>query len=325
MKVFGIGFSGYIGQGIAAKLLADGHTLIGLARSDIAAQSLRGLGITPVLGTLADSTIIHDAARDADAALLLSTGGFLTEARGRGPQYNNCIEAFMSAFEGTGKPIVALGGIGLWMGIPEVEGVLNEKIPFSETTFYAEMLPGMQSLANSSARGVRGMMVIPGNVYGHQGGYIGPLPRRFEDYRKNGVIHCVHPRNPVGSYTHIDDLASAIALAIAKGQAEERYVAVTDNVDILTVSRMVSRVCGLKGRLAFVDKETMERRFGWAGALDFEGSLVASAAKIQEELGWRPEGRSVVDELQSLIDDQVDIDNVYPMKSRQATLAAIQL
>lgn len=143
MKIFGIGFSGYIGQGIAAKLLADGHTLIGLARSDNASETLRGLGITPVPGTLADSNTIYETARGADAGLLLSTGGFLTEAKGREPQYNNCVEAFMNAFEGTGKPIVALGGVGLWMGIPEASGVLSEKIPFSDKTFYSEMLPGM--------------------------------------------------------------------------------------------------------------------------------------------------------------------------------------
>lgn len=112
-------------------------------------------------------------------------------------------------------------------------------------------------------------MVIPGNVYGRMGGYIGPLPRRFEDYRKNGVIHCLYASNPFVSYTHINDLASAVGLALAEGQAGERYIAVTDNTDILTMSRMVSRVCGLKGLLVFVDKDTLEKRCGWAGSLDF--------------------------------------------------------
>ncbi|KAB8205714.1 hypothetical protein BDV34DRAFT_225114 [Aspergillus parasiticus] len=325
MKIFGIGFSGYVGQGIAAKLLADGHTLTGLARSETAAETLRGLGITPVIGSIADAPIIHSAAQDADAGLLLSTGGFLTEAKGKGQQYNNCIEAFMSAFEGTWKPIVALGGVGLWMGIPEANGILNETITFSDNTFYAEMLPGMNSLENSATRGVRGMMVIPGNVYGRAGGYIGPLPRRFEDYRKNGVIHCLYPTDAVGSFTHIDDLANAIALTLEQGKAGEKYIAVTDNVDILTMSRKVSQVCGLQGRLAFVDKETLEKRCGWVGPLDFECKLLASSDKIQHELGWLPKGRSVIEELQKLIDDKVDVDSIYPMKNRQATLTAIQL
>ena len=43
MKIFGIGFSGYIGEAVAAKLLADEHTLTGLARSETAKITVKDI------------------------------------------------------------------------------------------------------------------------------------------------------------------------------------------------------------------------------------------------------------------------------------------
>ncbi|KAL3440002.1 hypothetical protein BJX65DRAFT_315217 [Aspergillus insuetus] len=314
MKIFGIGFSGFIGGNVASQLIAEGHSLTGLARSEASADSLRKLGVIPIKGSIADATIVHNAAKEADGAVLLSTGGFLKEAVGKGNDYNDCIEAILSAFEGTGKPFMQLGGIGLWMGRPEAtQGVLDEKVPFSTSTYYAEMLPGFHAVQNSGSRGVRAFMLIPGQVYGRQGGHIGPLPRLFEDFRRNGAIHCLWPSSMsgIGTFTHIDDLGSAIVLGLQKAEAGKRYVVATDNCDRLSICRMVSRVCGLQGRLTFVDEPTMEKQCGWTGPLHFKLGLVASSAKIRDELGWKPEGRGVLDELQKLIDDKADVSIIY--------------
>ncbi|KAL2833578.1 hypothetical protein BJY01DRAFT_225055 [Aspergillus pseudoustus] len=115
----------------------------------------------------------------------------------------------------------------------------------------------------------------------------------------------------IGTFTHIDDLGSAIALGLQKAEAGERYVVTTDYCDRLSLCRMVSRVCGLQGRLTFVDESTLEKRCGWTGPLDFKFDLVASSAKIRDELGWKPEASGVLDELQKLIDDNADVENIY--------------
>lgn len=61
MKIFVTGATGYIGGSVATRLLADGHQVIGLARSDEAAASLEQRGIEPVRGTLNDYglSLIH--------------------------------------------------------------------------------------------------------------------------------------------------------------------------------------------------------------------------------------------------------------------------
>ena len=327
MKIFGIGFSGYIGEAVAAKLLADGHTLTGLARSETAKITLQKQGITPISGSMADTDVIIQAARKADAAVLIATGGFLTEAVGKGEQYVNCVEAFMSAFEGTHKPFMQLAGTGLWLGASTVKKVVvvDESIPPSPPRFYAELMPGLEKVQNSAARGVRGFTIHPGQVYGRRGGYINPLSRRFEDFRKNGAIHCVYPGEATVSYTHVDDLANAIATGLEIARAGESYFVITDTCDIITISRMVSRVCGLNGRLSYVDEKTMGDKCGWVGVGDFSTVLIDNSDKIKREMGWKPQGLSVVDELQRLIDEKVDVNEIYPMKSRRKTVENLKI
>ena len=55
MKVFITGASGYIGGSVAAALMAAGHAVSGLARSDASAAALEKRGIAPVRGSLDDA------------------------------------------------------------------------------------------------------------------------------------------------------------------------------------------------------------------------------------------------------------------------------
>src|SRR3954469_7651999 len=54
MKYFVTGGSGFIGRHLLLRLLADGHVVRALARSDESARVVEGLGATPVRGDLAD-------------------------------------------------------------------------------------------------------------------------------------------------------------------------------------------------------------------------------------------------------------------------------
>ena len=69
MKIFLTGATGYIGGTVAARLVAAGHEVVGLVRSADGEAALRGRGIVPLRGALADRDILAEAARRADAVI----------------------------------------------------------------------------------------------------------------------------------------------------------------------------------------------------------------------------------------------------------------
>jgi uncharacterized protein YbjT (DUF2867 family) len=69
MKVFVTGASRYIGGSIAARLIAAGHTVTGLAHSTATARKIEALGIEPVVGSLDDTRVLAASAERADAVV----------------------------------------------------------------------------------------------------------------------------------------------------------------------------------------------------------------------------------------------------------------
>src|SRR5581483_3163570 len=99
MNVFITGAGGYIGGSVAAALVAQGHAVSGLARSDATAAALRERGVTPVRGTLEDADILMKAAQDADVTVNAAS------ADNRG-----AAEALVKALAGSGKTLIHTSG-----------------------------------------------------------------------------------------------------------------------------------------------------------------------------------------------------------------------
>ena len=85
MHVFVTGGSGLTGPAIVAELIAAGHTVTGLARSDEAAARLRGLGAETLTGALEDLDTLQAGAKAADGVIHMAFGGSFADPRGPGP------------------------------------------------------------------------------------------------------------------------------------------------------------------------------------------------------------------------------------------------
>jgi nucleoside-diphosphate-sugar epimerase len=113
MRVFVTGASGHIASAVVPELVAAGHDVTGLARSEKAAAAVTALGATPHRGDLDDLDGLTKAAADSDGVVHLAfkhdemrTGNFATAVAAE----LAVVQALGDGLAGTGKPLVGSSG-----------------------------------------------------------------------------------------------------------------------------------------------------------------------------------------------------------------------
>src|ERR1700750_1307553 len=115
MRVFVTGGTGHAGAYIVPELIAAGHEVTGLARSDKSAAALSAQGAKVRRGDLEDLDGLKEAAANSDGVIhvghrqdLLPSGGMAAVAAAELP----IMLAYGEALAGAGEPLVAAGGMG---------------------------------------------------------------------------------------------------------------------------------------------------------------------------------------------------------------------
>ena len=210
MRVFVTGGTGHSGSHIIPELIAAGHEVTGLARSDTSAAALSALGATVRRGSLEDLDGLKEAAADSDGVIhvahrqdLLPSGGMDAVAAAELP----IMLAYGEALAGTGKPLVAAGSIGSPgnLGRPATEE--DPALPSGEEhkgTLRARNVVE-RAVIGLAEQGVRSSIVrlpliahsttdnagfLPGLIALAQGEGLRRLPRR----RREPVERRAHPR-----------------------------------------------------------------------------------------------------------------------------------
>ena len=143
--MFVTGATGFIGSAVVKELIAHGHQVVGLARSETSAAALRAAGATPLTGSVQDLDSLRRGAAGADGvAHLAFTFSFadmpmtrrLRVFLGGGPwgimgramaaiaqTDREAIDALGGALQGSGRPLVTTFGVmglagGAWRGGP---------------------------------------------------------------------------------------------------------------------------------------------------------------------------------------------------------------
>ena len=123
MKIFITGASGYIGGSVATVMRQLGHEVSGLARAEKRADQLRMEGITPVLGSLEDGSVLADAAIHADAVINCADS-----------DHRGAVEVMLEAMEDTDKPFLHTSGTSI-VGYPDQgeasDRIFDEDMPFT--------------------------------------------------------------------------------------------------------------------------------------------------------------------------------------------------
>ncbi len=292
MKIFITGASGYIGGAIAAGLVAAGHSVSGLARSEETARALSQRGIAPVRGALDDGAALSRAVRAADATIDAANAG-----------HRGAAEAMVAALAGSGKTFIHTSGssiVGTRARGELVEAVFDEDTPFTPSPQRAARV-AIDALVRG-ANGMRGIVIAPSLIYGRGRG-LNPhsmqVPWLIALAKKAGVAKHIGSGLNRWSNVHIDDLVTLYLAAIEQAPAGAFYFAENGENSMREACEAVSRMLGFGGHTQAMTVEEAAAEWGEGPANDTMGSNSRVRAKrARAELGWRPAGAPLIAEIE---------------------------
>ena len=266
MRVFVTGASGHIGVLITSELIAAGHQVVGLARSDASAAALTAMGAEVHRGALDDLDSLRAAALAADGVIHLAFIHNFADFGGALTTDLRAVETMGAALDGSGKPLV-------------ITGHMNGEA--SENVVIALADNGVRTSVAWLAPSVHG----PADRHGF-------IPTLISIAREKGVSAYVGDGANRWPAVHELDAARLYRLALEAAPAGSRLLGVGDKgVPFRDIAEVIGRHLNLP--LVSVAREEAQAHFGWLGAIasaDIASRLdnPTSTALTQERLGWRP-------------------------------------
>ncbi len=285
MRVFVTGAAGFIGTETTKELIAHGHHVVGLARSDANAAALEKLGAEVHRGSLQDLDSLRSGAKGADGVIHLAFIHDFTKFAENGAIDKTAIEAMGEVLAGTNKPFIVTSGTGLVApGVMVTEEMRRESSP------HVPRVSEQAGLAFAK-RGVRAMAIRLPQVHGGDG-KAGLITYLLELARQKGAAAYVGEGSERWAAAHRVDVARLYRLALESGVADGIYHAVgEEGVAMREVIEVIGRALNVP--VVSIKKEEAGDYYGPLAM--FAGlDMPASSALTQQWLGWTPTGIKLI-------------------------------
>ncbi|HXQ15936.1 MAG TPA: SDR family oxidoreductase [Caulobacteraceae bacterium] len=279
MRVFVTGATGFIGSATVRELLAAGHEVLGLARSDAAAAALAQAGVQAHRGELTDLDSLVAGAKACDGVIHTAFIHDFTQFAANIETDNRAVEAITGALQGSGKPmVIASGTLMVSHAHPATELDDPAGPAFGRAASDAMVL--------AEGRGFRGVTVrLPPTVHG--AGDHGFVPRMIDFAREKGAAAYVGDGLNRWPTVHRLDAARVFRLGLEKAAPGARLHAVAEEgVPMRAIAEAIGAGLGVPAKSVTAEEAP--------AYLDFLAGFSAmdnptSSALTREWLGWRPE------------------------------------
>jgi nucleoside-diphosphate-sugar epimerase len=288
MRVFVTGATGGIGSVVVPELLAAGHEVLGLARSEASAEALSSMGAEAQRGALSDLESLRVAATGSDGVIHLAFSNDFANLEAGIAEETSAIETLCTSLEGSGNPLVIASGTPVVAGRASTE----EDPTVTEGPVGGRGRASLGALAYAE-RGVRvGLVRLPRSVHAAGGpyGFASVLVAAAQQTGVSGYVGDGTQRWPA---VHRLDAARLFRLVLEQGEPGTIAHAVGDQGDAMrTMAETIGRELGVP------IEEVPAENFGVLGTL-FAIDQPASSALTRERFGWEPAHPSLLDDLQA--------------------------
>lgn len=290
MRIFVTGASGWIGSAAIPQLLAAGHQVLGLARSEAAAATIAGLGAEVHRGSLDDVGSLRAGAENADGVVHLGYHHDFSQMELAAQLDRQAITAFGEVLQGTGGPLVVAAGVaGMASGRPATE--LDRPDPSQ----HPRIANGDIALQLAD-RGVRSAIVrFAPTVHGPgDHGFVATL---VQIAREKGVSGYVGDGSNQWAAVHRLDAADLLRRVVDDAPAGSAWHAIGEQgVPTREIAEAIGRGLDLPVRSVPGDQATTH--FGWLGAF-FGMDARASNDRTRATLGWQPTRQGLIADLEA--------------------------
>jgi nucleoside-diphosphate-sugar epimerase len=293
MRVFVTGATGNIGSNVVKELIAAGHQVIGLCRSDDKAPALAAAGAEVYRGSIADPDSLKDGAARSDGVIHLAFNHDFSRFVQNCEDDRAVIKALGSVLAGSGRPLVVTSGTGIANTVPG-EPAREDNATVSSNTH--PRAASEEAAASVAADGVNVTVVRLPQV--HDPVTQGLITPAIGMYREKGA--CVYIGDGANRWpaAHVLDVARLYRLAIERAEPNAKYHAVAEEgVPMRDIAEAIGR--RLKLPVKSIAPQEAQAYFGWL-AMFASLDMPASSEQTREKLKWEPAGPKLIADLERL-------------------------
>jgi len=280
VRVLVLGGTGSIGSAVVRELIARGHAVFGLARSQGAAAKLSRCRATPIAGDIGRPETWAANLPTLDAVVHAACD-FNADMAAIDRRLLDVLLPTLAAQPN--RPRFIYTG-GCWLFGANQREAATEASPFNPLPAFAWMVPQLERVLADP--GISGIVIHPAMVYADAGGVFSRFAR---EAAAGGPIRLVGSEAVCWPLVHGDDLAALYALALERAPGGESYIGAA--VEAFPVERIArafaKRFDAPRATPVVISPDMIAAELGeWARGYALDQRL--SGAKAQRALGWQP-------------------------------------